>query len=150
MTFTWRRVCILALLALTVAGALSMAGAVSGDHGFVVIVNKANPLNSVKRSKVSAAFLRQISRWPFGAEIVPLDLPDKSPVREAFLKGVIRMTADDLKAYWIDQKLTRNIDPPQRVATPAEALRIVAARPGAIAFIPADLADSSVKVLTLE
>jgi hypothetical protein len=150
MTYFWRRVCVPALLALTVAAVLSMVGAAPNDKVFVVIVNKANPLSTLKRAKVSAAFLRQISRWPFGAEITAVDLPDKSPVREAFLKGVLRMTAEDLRAYWIDQKLTHNIDPPIRVATPAEALRLVASKPGGIAFIPAELADYSVKVLILE
>ncbi len=129
---------------------MASAGAVSNDKGFVIIVNKANPVASLKRPKVAATFMRQVSRWPFGAEIVPIDLPEKSAIHAAFLKTILKTSLDDLKAYWIDQKLTHNIDPPMRVADPAEARRIVASKPGAIAYIPAEAADDTVKVLTVE
>lgn len=148
----YARIAQVAVLAVGLAGALSFArGAASGDHGFVVIVNRANPLTSLKRNKVAAIFMGQISsRWPFGAEIVPVNLPPKSPARVTFFKQILKMGQDEWKAYWIDQKLTRNLDPPQRAADPAEAKRIVASKPGAIAYIPTDALDNTVKVLAIE
>jgi hypothetical protein len=55
------------------------------------------------------------------------------------------MSDEQLTAYWIDQKATRGLNPPLRVLEPAAAKALVAARPGAIAYIPTATLDGTVK-----
>ena len=114
---------------------------------YVVIVNKANRIDSLTSSKLRFIYQRKVSRWPWGAEILPLDLPEQSPVRHRFASSVLGSSIEDLAVYWIDQKITRNVNPPTRVSTPNAAKSIVAARAGAIAYIPVHAVDPTVKVL---
>ena len=79
MTSIARRAYLAGMLALTLAGVLSHAGAVSSEKGFVFIVNKANPVISLKRTQIIPIFMGRVSRWPFGAEIVAIDCLKRLP-----------------------------------------------------------------------
>lgn len=117
---------------------------------FVVVVNKRNPTDHLSLSKLKVIFLRDVSRWPWGAEVVPVDLPDKNPIRQSFVKSVLDSTPEQLQVYWMGQRISRSIDPPVRVASPSEAKAIVAAKPGAVAYIPASAVDDTVRVLQVK
>ena len=56
----------------------------------------------------------------------------------------------ELAIYWIEQKVTRNVNPPRRVSTAEEAKAIVASRAGAISYIPSNAVDETVKVLEVK
>lgn len=114
---------------------------------FVIIVHKSNKLESLGSSKLELIYLRKVSRWPWGAEILPIDLPDRSPLRRAFAETVLERSLDDLSLYWIDQKVTRNVNPPIEVSSVAAIKALVASRAGAIAYIPPGNVDGTVKVL---
>src|SRR5438270_56133 len=94
--------------------------------GIVLIVNKANPIGKLSPSKVKVIFMRNISRWPWGAEIAPVDLPDSNPARQLFLRAVIGSTPEQMEVYWIDQKVSRSVDRPLRAASAREAKMLVA------------------------
>lgn len=114
---------------------------------FAIIVNKSNQIHDLSAGKVKLIFLRKISRWPWGAEMLPVDLLDSNPLRQAFVKSMMESSFADLAVYWIDQKVTRGLYPPLRAANPQEAKALVAARLGGIAYIPASDMDDSVRVL---
>jgi ABC-type phosphate transport system substrate-binding protein len=116
---------------------------------FVVIVNKQNPLSELSTVKLRTVFLRRISRWPWGAEIQPVDLSDGSALRRNFAREVLDSTLAQLEIYWIDQKQTRNINPPAVAPSVEAAKSTVAAYPGAIGYIPALAVDGRVKTLEL-
>ena len=117
---------------------------------YVVIVNRTNRIDSLSFSKLRFIYRRKVSRWPWGAAILPLHLPERSPVRHRFSTSVLGSSVEELAVYWIDQKLTRNVNPPDRVATADVAKAIVAAKVGAIAYIPAYAVDTTVKVLEVK
>lgn len=117
---------------------------------FVVIVNKANKYDSLSRAQLRIIFLRKVSRWPWGAETVPVDLAEGSPVREAFIRTVLATSREHLAVYWIDQKVTLNLDPPIRVANAAVAKAVVASKAGAVAYIPPEALDGTVKILQVK
>jgi ABC-type phosphate transport system substrate-binding protein len=119
-------------------------------RGFVVIVNKNNPVAWLSSSKIKIIFLRNVSRWPFGAEIVPVDLPDRSPTRRAFLEAVMRSTPDEMAVYWIDQKISRSLSKPVQVGSASEARALVASHIGAVAYVPLAEADDTVRILEVK
>jgi hypothetical protein len=117
---------------------------------YVVIVHPSNRFEALSRSKVSYLFLRKVSRWPWGAEVVPLDLPDGEPIRRDFVREVFGFSEEQLAEYWIDQRATRGVSPPPGVRDAAAAKLQVAAKPGAIAYIPASALDATVKVMRID
>jgi hypothetical protein len=117
---------------------------------FVVIVHPSNRFDALSRSKASYLFLRKVSRWPWGAEVAALDLAANEPIRREFVQQVLQMTEEQLAEYWIDQRATRGVSPPLQVRDAAAAKLWVAARPGAIAYIPSSALDATVKALRMD
>jgi len=120
------------------------------DGAFVVIVHPSNHFDALSRSKLSFLFLRKVSRWPWGAEVEPVDLGPGQPARLEFTRQVLRTTERDLDQYWIDQTATRGVSRPIQMTGAAEAKSVVATRPGAIAYIPAAELDRTVKALRVD
>lgn len=56
------------------------------DPGFVVIVNKANPVRTLALAELRRIFMKQTRMWPHAESIVPVDWDATSPLREAFSK----------------------------------------------------------------
>jgi hypothetical protein len=115
-----------------------------------VIVHPSNRFDALSRSKVSYLFLRKVSRWPWGAEVAPLDLTQSERVRRVFVQRVLGISEEQLAAYWIDQRATRGVSPPPQVRDPAAAKLWVAARPGGIAYVPSSAVDATVKALRID
>jgi hypothetical protein len=120
------------------------------DGAFVVIVHPSNRFDALSRSKLSFLFLRKVSRWPWGAEVEPVDLAQNEPARLEFTRQVLRTTERELDQYWIDQTTTRGVSRPVVMAGAAQAKLIVARRPGAIAYIPTADLDRTVKSLRID
>ena len=80
----------------------------------------------------------------------PIDLEPHGPARRWFSKQVLRSTEEQVDVYWIDQRATRGVSPPLQVSDAAAAKALVAARPGAIAYIPAAALDGTVKILKVD
>jgi hypothetical protein len=120
------------------------------EEKFVVIVNPSNQFDALSRSKLSYLFLRKVSRWPWGAEVDPIDLRAQEPARHQFIREVLGTTDERLAQYWIDQKESRGVNPPTEARDVTAAKAMVAARPGAIAYIPESAVDGRVKVLRVE
>ncbi len=136
---------------LLVAALLSCAVLKCDDHqAFVLIVNKSNQIFELSPSKVKLIFLRKISRWPWGAEILPVDLPDQHPARRALVKAILESTPENMGVYWIEQKVSRGLSPPSRVNDVQAAKALVAARPGGVAYIPASDVDDTVRIIQVK
>jgi hypothetical protein len=127
---------------------LPATGKVEGT--FVVIVHLSNRFDALSRSKVGFLFQRHVSRWPWGAEVAPVELSKPNKARGEFIAQVLRTTEEQLEAYWIDQRTTRGVSPPVQVPDAASVKAMVAANPGAIGFIPAEALDSTVKALRID
>jgi ABC-type phosphate transport system substrate-binding protein len=71
---------------LMVAIAFLMVGvlAASAEEGFVVIVNDANPTNSISREDLSRLFLKKSTRWTRGERALTVDQKRGTGVRKAF------------------------------------------------------------------
>jgi ABC-type phosphate transport system substrate-binding protein len=133
----------------TLVISLALSGS-APERNFAIIVNRSNKFESLNRTKVAAMFMGKISRWPWGAEAIPIDLRDSSAIKSAFVKAILKSSFEELKVYWIDQKITTNVNPPFQAVDGRAAKLLVASKPGAIAYIPRELVDESVKELKVE
>jgi hypothetical protein len=139
------------LLALALGAFVAPLRVEGADEGtFVVIVHPSNRFDRLTRSKLSFLFLRKVSRWPWGAQVEPVDLASHGPARREFTRQVLRTTEEQLDQYWVDQLTTRGVSGPIEVPDAAAAKIFVAARPGAVAYIPVAELDHTVKVMKVD
>jgi ABC-type phosphate transport system substrate-binding protein len=143
-----RRAALLVLLAALLVP-LATTGGLAATETVVVIVNSGNPVTELSSDEVSKMFLKKTSRWPGKDDkVLPVDLVDQSPLREAFSKQIHGKGTAAIKAYWQRMIFTGHDVPPPEKPSIAEALSYVRANPGAIGYAPAgaDL-GSGIKVL---
>lgn len=106
------------------------------DHpDFLVVVNTANPVRSLTTEDVSRLFLKEVTAWASGQQVLPVDQSENSSVRAAFTRQVLRRKIAAVKAYWQQRIFSgRDLPPPVRTSD-AEVIRYVEANPGAIGYL---------------
>ena len=98
-----REAVIRAMLALlgAIIGIAVGSGQLFGQQSDVeVIVNASNPTTEMPSADVAQLFLKRITTWSNGATVVPVDLPESSPVRERFSDGVHGRPTAAIEAFW--------------------------------------------------
>lgn len=113
----------------------------------VVIVNKSVPVERIDAGQVTQIFLKQISTWPDGAQIQPIDIKEGSPLRAEFYSRITGRSPGQLRAYWARQAFTGMGFPPREVASPEEVSKAVQTTPGSIGYIDRKDADSSTRIV---
>ena len=128
---------------------LAAAGPAETDlaPGFVVIVNQANPADTLTRARVDAIFLGKIETWPDGAEMVPVHHRDEE-LHRLFSEFVHERSQAAIKAYWAASAFRKSMAPPARLSN-HEVVEFVRASRGAIGYVREDTQLSGVKPLAL-
>jgi ABC-type phosphate transport system substrate-binding protein len=126
---------------------LAAGPAAGGTSHLVVIVNPGVPVSVLTASELEAIFTSSKRTWPDGSNIGAFSYAPDNDLRREFDKVVLRMSADEVARFWIDQRVRGGAPPPRQVPDPALAMRLVAKLPGCIAYIPNDLVNSTVKVV---
>ena len=117
--------------------------------GFVVIVNKANPIRTLSAVELRRIFMKQTRMWPHAESIVPVDWDATSPVREVFSKQVLARSVREMADYWVQQSVTQGLTPPSTQRSTRALLRFVASVAGAIGYVPPGEADDTVSVIKI-
>lgn len=131
------------------AVALVLASAVPahGQERLAVIANQSSPFSDVSLSELSKIFLGQVTNL----DADDLSLAEYAPTRASFYHAVLGMTESQVDRHWIGVVFRGGETRPPRKLSNAAALRdFVSHTPGAIAFVPLDSIDASVKVLTVD
>ena len=107
--------------------------------GFRVVVNAANEMASMERSRVSKMFLKQIRTWPGSDLSVALvDQSEKSPVRAAFTRAIHKKKVSAIKSYWFRRIFSGRDVPPEEVGSDRSVLEFVRGDPGAIGYVSSE------------
>ena len=134
---------------------LSPARAADGGP-IVVIVNQANPVQSLSVAELRKIFLSDRSRWETGKTIAPVIVMPGAPERSAFLKTVCGMSNAEFGKYFVQAAFTgKDVTPPREVSNGRDVKSIVAGSPGAIGFIRGldfhgDGSDGGVRAVKVE
>ena len=115
---------------------------------FSVVVHPSNPMESITRAQLSAIYLQRKRSWRDGREIVPVDQPASSPVRERFSRAVHGKSVAYVTRYWQRLIFSGRGIPPRQLQNDAAVLELVKNSREAIGYIDRDtpLGDG-VKVL---
>ena len=131
-----------------IAFALVIASVASADPGGVrIIVNAKNSTRSIERRTVEEAFLKKRTRWDDDTAIQPVDLSQRSGVRERFSHDMLGRDVAAVRRYWAQLVFSgRGIAPPE-LANEAEVVKYVAAHAGAIGYVSTTTDVAGVKVI---
>jgi ABC-type phosphate transport system substrate-binding protein len=128
--------------AVAAAAALGAAG-----EDVVAVVSAKSTVLSLNSAQVADIFLGKTTRFPDGSAAVPIDQVEDSPARDRFYAEYTGKSPAQVKAHWSKLIFTGRGQPPRQVANSAEAKRVIAEDPHAIAYIDNRLVDASVRVL---
>ncbi len=128
-------------LILAAASFLSPAAAnaqpAQADLPFQVVVNRDNPVDSIPRKELSAIFMRRTRSWPDGEDILPIDSPARSALREDFSRTIHGKSVAFVTRYWQRVIFSGRGIPPVEAASDAAVLELVARNRGAVGYVDA-------------
>lgn len=139
------------LLVGVAACAMLLGGRALRAQEFIVVVNASNPVTALPKDQVSKLFLKKLVHWDNGQQVAPVDLPEGSPLRDAFCRAVHGKSVLAVKAYWQQQIFSgRDVPPPEKTSD-ADVLAYVRANRNAIGYVStkAEL-GSGVKAVTVQ
>ena len=125
---------------------LSVPGA-AYPQDIVVIVNKANPIAELSLVQLRQIYRGEMTRWPGGRKIVPLNRGNEAEIRSLFTEKVMGKSVMQMSRYWIEMRLKTGLNPP-KVLGSSEAVKMFVSRvPNAVGYIYAGEVDDSIKVV---
>ncbi|ROM61852.1 phosphate ABC transporter substrate-binding protein [Pseudomonas brassicacearum] len=133
-----------------VLGTVLYAGSSPVMADVVVVVATASPLKTLARNQVADIFLGKTSRFPSGAQAIPIDQTEDSPIRDEFYSTFTGKSASQLKAHWSKIIFTGRGQPPQAVSSSAELKKRIAENSDTIGYIDAREVDNSVRALPID
>ena len=131
------------ILAITLALAFTWPNlARSGD---LVIITANDNVEELQLEDIARIYLGKVSRFPSGAEVVPLDLDPSDPSYVRFARLVLKKTPAQLKAYWAKRIFTGKGKPPRTLQNREELRALVASHRRYLSYIDSEDADNSVR-----
>jgi ABC-type phosphate transport system substrate-binding protein len=129
----------LLLSSLTVAG--------ESHTEIAIIANKAIAVSKLARNDLRPIFQTKKDTWPDGTLARPMNLPESSPIRNAFDSAVLGLDPDRVARYWIDRKIRGGDRPPPTVSSSALVVKLVSKTAGGLGYVEASAVDGSVKIV---
>ena len=117
----------------------------TSQSGVSVIVNPANS-EEISASDISRIYLGKKKTYGSGVAINALQLEEGNAARSAFVKGALKKSERQYKAYWAKLLFTGKGKPPEEMDS-AAIKAAVAAKKEAIGFIDSADVDGTVKVV---
>jgi ABC-type phosphate transport system substrate-binding protein len=126
------------------------ATAANGPQEFQVVVHPSVKGTWISRTSLQAVFTGKTDRWGDKTSARPVDQSAKSPVRHAFTVAVLGVSMGEIQRYWQERVATQRLFPPPIKSNDEEVLRYVAANPGAVGYVAAEIAiPESVRVVSV-
>jgi ABC-type phosphate transport system substrate-binding protein len=124
--------------------ATALAAPVFGEE-LAVIVHAEREVE-LTRADVAQIYLKRRRFWGGGEAILPINRDPESASREAFVREIFGEEARRLEIYW-NRQYFQGVLPPPTLASDEAVLRFVASERRAIGYVPAPLADASVRIV---
>lgn len=123
-------------IACCVVFALALLLPCSGKTGeLVVVVNAGSGVGRLNRDQVINIFLGRLRQYPSGLAAEPIDQPGSSVLRQQFYRLLVEKEVAEIDAYWARLIFSGRTLPPQRAKDGEDVHRLLAAKPGGIAYI---------------
>ena len=143
MTTTYRAL----LLATLVIAPLGVATSPAQADTLVIVVHPDNPTAALGNSDLMRLWMGKTRQFPGGTPAVPASLSASDPSRTLFDATVLNKTSNQVRAYWAQQIFTGRGTPPREFASVNDLRDWVANTPEAIAYLPEQAVDKSVRIV---
>jgi len=127
---------------------LLFAGTVYADGKVAVIVNSANT-QALSKLDIKNIYSDIVTTWENGKTISVYNLPLKSPAREKFSRGVLKMSASSAEMELNNLKITNRMKNPQKEKREKLVVSIVARNPDAVGYVSASLVENKTGIRVL-
>lgn len=114
--------------------------------GFQIVVHRDHAGAEITPLQLRRIFLRQITHWPDGRAVVPVNGPPDSELRQAITRWLFAEGRAGLVDHW-NKFYYRGILPPRALASYSAVALMVARVPGAIGYLPAGQPHPHLRVL---
>lgn len=122
-------------IAIVLAAAACLMATAAAAADFKIVVNSANPIDSISHERLSDIFLKKLTRWDNGHAISPVDQAERNAVRDGFTRGALHKEVAWIEGYWQKMIFSGRATPPARLASDAEVLEFVRSNPDAIGYV---------------
>jgi len=112
---------------------------------YAVVVKVDSPVNKISPNELRNFYLRR-QNFIDNQKVIPINTLANNEGRLKFEQRVLKMQRSKLNKFWIKQHF-KGITPPSTVASFKAALLFVNNVEGAIAYIPINMVDQTVKVI---
>jgi ABC-type phosphate transport system substrate-binding protein len=127
----------------------ALAQTKSGD--LAIVVHPDTPVTQLTFAELQKVFLGERQYWTPSVAVVLLIRAPTSAERDAVLNSIYQMREAQFKQYWIAKIFRAEMtSPPKVVYSNESANQLVAAIPGAIAFMAASDVKPGLKVLRID
>ena len=134
-----------------VAHARSPSQQSPAEANLAIIVNTANPVDSLSLPELRKVFLGERSHWANGRRITLVMMDPGQPERKALIREVCQMNESDFSRHFLQGVFTGEVFvSPKTLASPVGVRKFVFNVPGAIGYVRASDVDSSVKVIRVD
>ena len=123
----------------------------SGGGDVAVVVRPDLPVDSLSFQEVRELLLGDRQFWTPGVRVSLLMRAPVARERDVILKTVYRMSEAEFRRYWIEKVFRAEVQSgPKIVYSNESATELVAAIPGAVAFVDAAQVPKGLKVLRID
>lgn len=113
----------------------------------VSVIVHPSVAESASASDIERLYLGKTKSLSGGTRVEPLNLAKGNAARDEFNQKVLKKSDSQLKSYWSRLVFTGKAQPPKEVTSEAEAIKLVASDPKAIAYVNSAAVSSEVKVI---
>src|SRR5689334_23669291 len=135
------------MMLLAVASAPTFAAGTS----LAIVVRQDVPVDDISFAEVRKLFLGERQFWTPKLRVVLLMRAPVAPEREIVLRSIYQMSEAQFRQYWISKVFRAEVSSgPKIVYSNEMATELVAAIPGAVAFVDASQVPKGLKVLRID
>ena len=119
----------------------------------VVVVNKKLSIDNIRTAELRRIFLGEQHQWPDRKKIFSINLSNNNKLRKKFQKVIIGMTTDEIKKYWMDEKIKgKSIKQPNVQKSTRAVVAFVKKLPTAISYLSLEEAKKhpELKILKID
>lgn len=135
------------LLVLAAAGQWAAVDARADEQRIAVIVHPGAPVSTLSEDDLVAIFTMSQRRWSDGEPIAVFNLNAGTSTRVYFDEVVLGMSPDQVARFWIDRRIRDGGASPHKAPTAAIMLKVIAALPRSIGYVPEALVGPGVRVV---
>ncbi len=118
------------------------ASAQTNDKRIVIITSpETKAIDSVTLEELKSIYVKRLFRLK-GTEVIPIQRNPASDLRQAFNRLVLKADEDQMKNYWIEEKLAGRESPPKTFDSLNSVIAFLKKKPGAVSYTFRDDLDA--------